>query len=166
MAMLSCIPPWEMTEIAGKSQIAGNSRARRKFVRWLDRALSSLTLPRRHLVSYALRSSSWMTLGVSSQTHFLCQNVVQIVSSDTSFSTDGISVALCKSHTNRRKDIRASTATPLNVLAPVPNLTYPRSVCLLIHFSPLYIVKLASFFWCTRCHLSRALVRFSRVCSL
>ena len=171
MAMLSSIPPWEMTEIAGKSQIAGNSRARRKFVRWLDRALSSLTLPRRHLVSYALRSSSWMTLGVSSQTHFLCQNVVKIVSSDTSFSTGGITVALRKSHTNRKKDlcadIRASTATPLNVLAPVPNLTYSHSVCqLLIRFSPLYIVKLVSFFWYTRCHLSRALVRFSRVCSL
>ena len=166
--MLSSIPPWEMTEIAGKSQIAGNSRARRKFVRWLDRALSSLTLPRRHLVSYALRSSSWMTLGVSTQTHFLCQNVVQLVSSDTSFSTGGITVALCKSHTNRKKDlcIYSAIRATLNVLAPVPNLTYPRSVCLLLHFSPPYIVKLASFFWCTRCHLSRALVRFSRVCSL
>ena len=154
--MLSSIPPWETTEIAGKSQIAGNSRARRKFVRWLDRALSSLTLPRRHLVSYALRSSSWMTLGVSTQTHFLCQNVVQIVSSDTSFSTDSITVALCKSHTNRKKDlcIYSAIRATLNVLAPVPNLTYPHSVCqLLIRFSPLYIVKLASFFWYTRCHL-------------
>ena len=114
MAMLSSIPPWEMTEIAGKSQIAGNSRARRKFVRWLDRALSSLTLPRRHLVSYALRSSSWMTLGVSTQTHFLCQNVVQIVSSDTSFSTDGITVALRKSHTNRKKDLYTYRYTCIN----------------------------------------------------
>ena len=74
--------------------------------------------------------------------------MVKIVSSDTSFSTGGITVALRKSHTNRKKDlcadIRASTATPLNVLAPVPNLTYSHSVCqLLIRVSPLYIVKLA-----------------------
>ena len=95
-------------------------------------------------------------------------NMVQIVSSDTSFSTDGITVALRKSHTNRKKDlcIYSAIRATLNVLAPVPNLTYPRSVCLLLHFSPPYIVKLASFFWYTRCHLSRALVRFSRVCSL
>ena len=163
MAMLSSIPPWEMTEIAGKSQIAGNSRARRKFVRWLDRALSSLTLPRRRLVSYALRSSSWMTLGVGTQTHFLCQNVVQIVSSDTSFSTDIITVALRKSHTYRKKDL-CNTCNTCNIRCAC---TSPQShISPLIRFSPLYFVKLAWFFWYTTCHLSRALVRFSRVCSL
>ena len=93
-------------------------------------AILSYTSAPRHLVSYALRSSSWMTLGVSSQTHFLCQNVVQIVSSDTSFSTDGITVALRKSHTNRKKDLYRYTCINCHTIKCA--CTSPQS-----HISPL-----------------------------